>query len=86
MKNRESVKRLIILGISIFGLLLLTGVYAYIWFEKYYPIVNNYNRGLKFYYNGHLLMLGVYLILLLDNIFQTRYMHIHLSAVKDQRY
>lgn len=64
MKNRESVKRLIILGISIFGLLLLTGVYAYIWFEKYYPIVNNYNRGLKFYYNGHLLMLGVYLILL----------------------
>lgn len=41
-----------------------TAVYAYIWMTYYYPLVNNFNRGLKFHHNGHLLVIGIYFVLL----------------------
>lgn len=64
MKRFESMKRIIVLWLSFIGLLMQTAVYAYIWLKYYYPIVNNFNRGLKFHQNGHLLIIGIYLILL----------------------
>lgn len=64
MKRLESFKRMIVLWLSVAGLLMQTAVYFYIWLEYYYPIVNNFNRGLKFHQNGHLLLAGIYLVLL----------------------
>ena len=64
MRRFESMKRIIVLWLSYIGLLMQTGIYAYIWLQQYYPIVNRHNQGLKFYQNGHLLMIGIYLVLL----------------------
>ncbi len=64
MRRFESLKRIIVLWLSYIGLLLQTTIYGYIWFKHYYPIVNRFNQGLKFYQNGHLLMIGIYLVLL----------------------
>lgn len=64
MRRFEALKRIIVLWLSYVGLLMQTGIYAYIWLAHYYPIVNRHNQGLKFYQNGHLLMIGIYLVLL----------------------
>lgn len=67
MKRFESLKRVIVLWLKFAGLLMQTAVYVYIWFEYYYPIVNGYmmgRQGLKFYRNGHILMIALYLVLL----------------------
>lgn len=64
MKRFESIKRIIVLWLSFVGLIMQTAVYGYIWLECYYPIVNNFNRGLKFHQNGHLLIIAIYLLLL----------------------
>lgn len=67
MKRFESLKRVIVLWLKFAGLLMQTAVYAYIWFVYYYPIVNGYmmgRQGLKFYRNGHILMIALYLVLL----------------------
>lgn len=64
MKQLESKKRIIVLGLNLIGLLLHTAVYAYVWFYHYYPIVSRYTARLKFYKNGHLLMLAIYVVLL----------------------
>lgn len=64
MRRLETTKRIIVLWLSFFGLLIQTAIYAYIWLDYYYPIVNNFNRGLKFYQNGHLLIIAIYFILL----------------------
>ncbi len=64
MKRFETIKRVTVLSLSFVGLLIQTAVYAYIWLDYYYPIVNNFNRGLKFYQNGHLLIIAIYLVLL----------------------
>ena len=56
MKRFESLKRILVLWMNFIGLLMQTAVYAYIWFEYYYPLVNGYQEGrlgLKFYRNGH---------------------------------
>lgn len=58
------MKRIIVLWLSFIGLIMQTAVYAYIWMEYYYPLINNFNRGLKFHRNGHLLVIGIYLVLL----------------------
>ncbi len=65
MKRLESLKRIIVLWLTCAGLFMQAAVYAYIWMAYYYPIINNFNRGLKFERNGHLLTIGLYLILLL---------------------
>lgn len=44
--------------------MLETAVYAYIWFNDYYPIVNRFNLGLRFYFKGHLLIIAIYFVLL----------------------
>lgn len=64
MKRLESLKRVCVLWLSFVGLLLETAVYAYIWFEDYYPIVNRFNLGLKFYFKGHVLIIAIYFVLL----------------------
>lgn len=67
MKRFESLKRVIVLWLKFAGLLMQTAVYAYIWFEYYYPIVNGNlmgRQGLKFYRNGHILVIALYLVLL----------------------
>lgn len=64
MRRFEALKRIVVLWLSYVGLLMQTGIYVYIWLVHYYPIVNRHNQGLKFYQNGHLLMIGIYLVLL----------------------
>ena len=51
------------LQLSLAGLLLQTAVYAYFWFTAYYP--DAVRLKLKFYFNGHALILLIYFILLL---------------------
>ncbi|MCM1133951.1 MAG: sugar transferase [Clostridium sp.] len=65
MKRLESLKRIGVLWLSFVGLLMQAGVYTYIWLEYYYPIVNNFNRGLKYTRNGHILVILLYLVFLL---------------------
>lgn len=64
MRRFESVKRVVVLWLSFAGLLLDTAVYAYIWMNDYYPLVNRFNRGLKFYFRGHILIVAIYFVLL----------------------
>ena len=50
MKKIESFKRLIILWLSMVGVFLQVGIYAYAWFQVYYPLVlRGYQRdvGIK---------------------------------------
>lgn len=64
MKRMESLKRLIILQLSLIGLLFHTGVYAYYWFQEYYPYLNFHGHA-KFFFKGHVLILLIYFVLLL---------------------
>lgn len=60
----SSFKRLLALLLGLIGLALETAVYGYMWFISFYPKINNYNQGLKFYMNGHILIIAIYLLLL----------------------
>lgn len=64
MKRLESIKRIMVLWLSFVGLLFHTAVYAYVWFSYYYPTISKFTARFKFYKNGHLLMLGIYFVLL----------------------
>ncbi len=64
MKRFESIKRMIVLWLGFMGLIMHTAVYAYVWMKYYYPLVNQFNLGLRFYRNGHLLVFAIYLVLL----------------------
>ena len=64
MKRMESLKRLIILQLSLIGLLFHVGVYAYYWFQEYYPYLR-YHGHANFYFKGHVLILLIYFVLLL---------------------
>ena len=55
---------MVMLLLNLIGLLLETGVYAYLWFNVFYPRINHSNTGLKFYINGHILIIAIYFILL----------------------
>lgn len=61
MKKIDSMKRMIILQLSFFGLIMQTAIYGYFWFAFYYW---NVARRLKFYFRGHLLVIGIYFVLL----------------------
>lgn len=63
MKRIESLKRLIILQLSFIGLLVHTAVYAYFWFEEYYPYLK-YHRKANFFFKGHILIILIYFVLL----------------------
>ncbi|WP_029231875.1 exopolysaccharide biosynthesis polyprenyl glycosylphosphotransferase [Butyrivibrio sp. VCB2006] len=74
MKNVESAKRILVLFLGFIGLGMQTAVYAFFWFRTYYPIVSAtrisqdgyvLGGGLKLYFRGHVLILGIYFILLL---------------------
>jgi len=44
VRRLETIKRVIVLGLSLMGLFIQTIIYAYIWINYYYPIVNDFNR------------------------------------------
>lgn len=56
-----SVKKVAALQMGFAGLLLQTCLYAWVWFQEYYPWVR---LKLKFYKNGHALILLIYFLLL----------------------
>ena len=62
MRKNDSMKRLIILCLSFLGILLLAGMYAYTWIEKYHQ---RYVYNVKLYFWGHILMVSIYFLLLL---------------------
>lgn len=67
MKRFESLKRMLVLQMSLIGLVFQTLVYAYQWFNEYYPRVHagrGGRPGLTFYSNGHILMILIYFVLL----------------------
>jgi exopolysaccharide biosynthesis polyprenyl glycosylphosphotransferase len=68
MKKINSARRMLVLQMSFWGLLLQTCIYAYFWLHIYYFIVN---RRLKFYFRGHILIFVIYFVLLVlvTNVF-----------------
>lgn len=63
MRKIETIKRIIILQLSFFGLLLHTAIYAYFWFEEYYPYLK-IHRNFRYYFKGHVLIILIYFVLL----------------------
>lgn len=63
MRRFESLKRLVILQLSLIGLIIHTAVYAYFWFQRYYPYLLYHGKA-KFFRNGHLLLILIYFVLL----------------------
>lgn len=63
MRQIESMKRFIILQLSFIGLLFHTAVYAYFWFEEYYPYLRFHGKA-NFFRNGHILIILIYFVLL----------------------
>ena len=62
-KRKDSQKRLFILALSLIGLCILTSFYAHDWFVYYYQHIRNKTAN-RFYVNGHLLIIGLYFVLL----------------------
>ena len=62
MNQAESRKRLLVLLISYFGLLVMLAGYAAAYFGYYYPAILRYDT--KLYFKGHLLILFFYLVVL----------------------
>ena len=70
----ESVRRFTVVQLSTLGLIINTVIYAYTWFESYYPAISAvrisqdgymFGAGLKLYFKGHILILFIYFALLL---------------------
>ena len=64
MSDRETRKRLIILLISIFGIAVIIGLYAWVWFDFYHPYFLRW-EDIKLYRRGHILILGIYTVIFL---------------------
>ncbi|MCL2254693.1 MAG: exopolysaccharide biosynthesis polyprenyl glycosylphosphotransferase [Lachnospiraceae bacterium] len=62
------------------SLFIYTGLYAYSWFDYYYPVVNNFNRGIKLYLNGHIIIVLLYFALL--SIFSHTYGSLKIGYLK----
>ena len=62
MNQAESRKRLLVLLISYFGLLVMLAGYSAAYFGYYYPAILRYDT--KLYFKGHLLILFFYLVVL----------------------
>ena len=77
MKKLDSIKRMLILQMTFVGLLLETAVYSYFWFFSYYARVR---LRLKFYMKGHLLVIGIYFVLLF--FFSTTYGGLKIGYLK----
>lgn len=64
MRRRiKTLTKFIVLQLSFIGLLFHMAIYAYFWFEEYYPFLR-YHRNFKYYFKGHVLILGIYFVLL----------------------
>lgn len=64
MRRRiKTLTRFIVLQLSFIGLFFHTAIYAYFWFEEYYPFLR-FHRNFKYYFKGHVLILGIYFVLL----------------------
>ena len=63
MRKKDSAKRLIILVLGILGLCALTGFYVHDWFTYYYHHIY-WKTENRFNFNGHLLMVALYFVLL----------------------
>lgn len=64
-KDRSiALKRFTVLLLSFVGLILETGIYTFLWFKYFYPLINRQNFGLKFYVNGHILIIAIFAVLL----------------------
>ena len=59
---RKSIRKVAALEMPLVGIVIQTLIYAWLWFKIYYPLVA---LRLKFYRNGHLLVLALYFVLLL---------------------
>ena len=74
MKKTEDLKRIVIIILASIEVALETAIYAFYWFSEYYPILSQprisadgyaLGNGLKLYFRGHLLVIGIYFILLI---------------------
>ena len=63
MRKKDSAKRLIILALGILGLCALTGFYVHDWFAYYYHHIY-WKTENRFNFNGHVLMVALYFVLL----------------------
>jgi len=63
MKQKGSAKRLVILALSLLGLVIYTAFYAYMWNHYFYHQIAWKTQN-PFYRNGHLLVIGIYFVLL----------------------
>lgn len=63
MRKNDSAKRLIILALGILGLCALTGFYVHDWFTYYYHHIY-WKTENRFNFNGHVLMVALYFVLL----------------------
>lgn len=63
MTQKGSAKRLIILALALLGLVIYTGFYAYMWYHYFYHQIAWKTQN-PFYRNGHLLVIGIYFVLL----------------------
>jgi len=61
MRKHESVKRAIILLLSVLGLVLQTAVYGWLWYNIYFPFIS---YRLPFWQKGHWLLILLYFALL----------------------
>ena len=50
MKKIESLKRIIILQLSLIGIIIDTAIYAFFWLDMYYPVLSRRARGLNYYF------------------------------------
>ncbi|MBQ9332827.1 MAG: exopolysaccharide biosynthesis polyprenyl glycosylphosphotransferase [Lachnospiraceae bacterium] len=65
MKKIESLKRIIILQLSLISIVIDTAIYALFWLERYYPVLSRRARGLNYYFRGHVLVILIYFVLIL---------------------
>ena len=64
MSDKETRKRLVILLISLFGIAVIIGLYAWVWFDFYHPFFLRW-EDIKLYRRGHILILGIYTVIFL---------------------
>ena len=69
----ETVKRFTVVQLSVVGIVMYAGIYAWYWFTRLYPILSSpiisrdgyyFGGGLKLYFRGHVLILLIYFAIL----------------------
>lgn len=61
MRRFESLKRIVVLELSLIGLIFMTIGYIFVWYNSYFEVVS---WRLKFYQKGHWLIIALYFMLL----------------------